>query len=139
MRAHREHEGDILAFLPGQADIQRCEELLIANLADTQTQVYPLYGNLSPERQRKAIAPSLQGERKIVLATPIAETSLTIEGVRIVIDSGFAVSWCTMSGQGSVILRLCASVKTWPSSEEDEQAEWQKESATDYGQRPQNT
>ncbi len=89
MRAHREHEGDILAFLPGQADIQRCEELLIANLADTQTQVYPLYGNLSPERQRKAIAPSLQGERKIVLATPIAETSLTIEGVRIVIDSGF--------------------------------------------------
>lgn len=89
MRAHREHEGDILAFLPGQADIQRCEELLIANLAGTQTQVYPLYGNLSPERQRKTIAPSLQGERKIVLATPIAETSLTIEGVRIVIDSGF--------------------------------------------------
>lgn len=89
MRTHREHEGDILAFLPGQADIQRCEELLIANLADTQTQVYPLYGNLSPERQRKTIAPSLQGERKIVLATPIAETSLTIEGVRIVIDSGF--------------------------------------------------
>ena len=89
MRAHREHEGDILAFLPGQADIQRCEELLIATLAGTQTQVYPLYGNLSPERQRKTIAPSLQGERKIVLATPIAETSLTIEGVRIVIDSGF--------------------------------------------------
>lgn len=89
MRAHREHEGDILAFLPGQADIQRCEQLLIATLAGTQTQVYPLYGNLSPERQRKTIAPSLQGERKIVLATPIAETSLTIEGVRIVIDSGF--------------------------------------------------
>ena len=78
MRAHHEHERDILAFLPGQADIQRCEELLIATLASTQTQVYPLYGNLSPERQRKTIAPSLQGERKIVLATPIAETSLTI-------------------------------------------------------------
>ena len=88
MRAHREHEGDILAFLPGQADIQRCEELLTATLAGTQTQVYPLYGNLSPEKQRKAIAPSRQGERKIVLATPIAETSLTIEGVRIVVDSG---------------------------------------------------
>lgn len=88
MRAHREHEGDILAFLPGQADIQRCEELLTATLAGTQTQVYPLYGNLPPEKQRKAIAPSLQGERKIVLATPIAETSLTIEGVRIVVDSG---------------------------------------------------
>ena len=88
MRAHREHEGDILAFLPGQADIQRCEELLTATLAGTQTQVYPLYGNLPPERQRQAIAPSRQGERKIVLATPIAETSLTIEGVRIVVDSG---------------------------------------------------
>ena len=89
MRAHREHEGDILAFLPGQTDIQRCEELLADSLADTSTSVYPLYGNLSPEKQRQAIAPSRQGKRKIVLATPIAETSLTIEGVRIVVDSGF--------------------------------------------------
>ena len=52
------------------------------------TTIYPLYGNLSPEKQRSAIAPSQEGRRKIVLATPIAETSLTIEGVRIVIDSG---------------------------------------------------
>jgi len=52
------------------------------------TTVYPLYGNLSPEKQRSAIAPSQEGSRKIVLATPIAETSLTIEGVRIVVDSG---------------------------------------------------
>ena len=52
------------------------------------TTVYPLYGNLSPEKQRSAIAPSQEGRRKIVLATPIAETSLTIEGVRIVVDSG---------------------------------------------------
>lgn len=89
MRAHREHEGDILAFLPGQTDIQRCEELLADSLADTSTSVYPLYGNLSPEKQQQAIAPSRQGKRKIVLATPIAETSLTIEGVRIVVDSGF--------------------------------------------------
>lgn len=88
MQAHRDHEGDILAFLPGQADILRCEELLANSLAGTSTQIFPLYGNLSPEKQRQAIAPSRHGERKIVLATPIAETSLTIEGVRIVVDSG---------------------------------------------------
>lgn len=88
MRAHRDHEGDILAFLPGQADILRCEELLANSLAGTPTQIFPLYGNLSPEKQCQAIAPSRHGERKIVLATPIAETSLTIEGVRIVVDSG---------------------------------------------------
>lgn len=85
-KAHREHEGDILAFLPGQGEIQRCLEILGDSLAPTT--VYPLYGNLSPEMQRKAIAPSKEGERKVVLATPIAETSLTIEGVRIVIDFG---------------------------------------------------
>nr|WP_295350043.1 ATP-dependent helicase HrpB [uncultured Prevotella sp.] len=88
MRAHRDQEGDNLAFLPGQADILRCEELLANSLAGTSTQIYPLYGNFPPEKQRQAIAPSRHGERKIVLATPIAETSLTIEGVRIVVDSG---------------------------------------------------
>lgn len=88
MQAHRDHEGDILAFLPGQADILRCEELLANSLAGTSTHIFPLYGNLPPEKQRQAIAPSHHGERKIVLATPIAETSLTIEGVRIVVDSG---------------------------------------------------
>ena len=85
-RAHREHGGDILAFLPGQGEIERCAELLGDSLSPTA--VLPLYGNLSPALQRKAIAPSGEGERKVVLATPIAETSLTIEGVRIVIDSG---------------------------------------------------
>ena len=85
--AHREHEGDILAFLPGQYEIQKCEELLAHSLEPSH--IYPLYGNLPPEQQRKTIAPSAEGERKIVLATPIAETSLTIEGVKIVIDSGF--------------------------------------------------
>ncbi len=85
-RAHREHDGDILAFLPGQGEIERCAELLGDSLFPTT--VYPLYGNLPPTLQRKAIASSLPGERKVVLATPIAETSLTIEGVRIVIDSG---------------------------------------------------
>ena len=86
-RAHREHEGDILAFLPGEGEIRRCAELL-EGLADG-TAVYPLYGLLPPEQQRAAIAPSPAGCRKIVLATPIAETSLTIEGVRVVVDGGF--------------------------------------------------
>ena len=97
-KAHHDHQGDILAFLPGQGEILKCEKLLNAMIdkagessADNMwaaTTIYPLYGNLSPEKQRSAIAPSQEGRRKIVLATPIAETSLTIEGVRIVIDSG---------------------------------------------------
>jgi len=85
-KAHSEFSGDILAFLPGEWEIRRCAEMLSAGLGDTS--VLPLYGFLSPAEQRRAIAPSLPGERKIVLATPIAETSLTIEGVRVVVDSG---------------------------------------------------
>ena len=129
MEAYRKHEGDILVFLPGQAEIERCIELLsnsqhltisggaLVSSAPTTSQlittttphhlttsggalvssapttphhltIHPLYGNLSPENQRRAIAPSAPGERKIVIATPIAETSITIEGVRVVIDSG---------------------------------------------------
>ena len=86
-RAHREHEGDILAFLPGQADIMRCAERLSDSLAPTS--ICPLYGNLPVDRQQAVLAPSPEGQRKVVLATPIAETSITIEGVRIVIDSGY--------------------------------------------------
>ena len=84
--AHNSTEGDILAFLPGQGEIMRCMEILGDALAPTT--VYPLYGNMATNLQRAAIAPSRDGERKIVLATPIAETSITIEGVRTVIDSG---------------------------------------------------
>ena len=84
--AHRQHEGDILAFLPGEADIRRCADLLGDSLGNTE--VHPLYGMLAQEAQRKAIMPSPDGNRKVVLATPVAETSLTIENVRIVIDSG---------------------------------------------------
>lgn len=86
-RAHREHEGDVLAFLPGQGDIMQCAHLLGDSLSPTV--VYPLYGNLSAEHQRCAIASSREGGRKVVLATPIAETSITIEGVRLVVDSGY--------------------------------------------------
>lgn len=87
MKAHREHKGDILAFLPGQAEIMKCSEILGDSLGSTS--IFPLYGMLTPQQQRRAIMPSHEGERKLVLATSIAETSLTIEGVRVVVDSGF--------------------------------------------------
>lgn len=85
-QAHQSHEGDILAFLPGEAEIRRCAELLGTALGSTR--IFPLYGMLPPKEQQQAIAPSKAGERKVVLATSIAETSLTIEGVRVVVDSG---------------------------------------------------
>lgn len=84
--AHRKEEGDILAFLPGEAEIRRCAELLGEALGETH--ICPLYGMLSNAQQKAAIAPSPPGERKVVLATPIAETSLTIEGVRVIVDGG---------------------------------------------------
>ncbi|MBR0501049.1 MAG: ATP-dependent helicase HrpB [Bacteroidales bacterium] len=86
LTAHRECGGDILVFLPGEAEIRRCADMLEGRLG--MTRLCPLYGMLSIEEQRRAIAPSAPGERKVVLATPIAETSLTIEGVRVVVDSG---------------------------------------------------
>ena len=86
-RALIEKDGDILVFLPGQGEIRRCEEILNKQLKNGV--VYPLYGQLSFADQQAAILPHPQGRRKIVLATSIAETSLTIEGIRIVIDSGF--------------------------------------------------
>lgn len=86
IKAHNQHEGDILVFLPGQAEIQLCQEMLGDSLSPTH--ICPLYGLMQQQQQRYAIAPSKEGERKVVLATPIAETSLTIQGVRIVIDSG---------------------------------------------------
>ena len=90
--AFREHAGDVLAFLPGEREIRRCAELLEglgASSEDISTRICPLYGMLSNAEQRLAIAPSPAGSRKVVLATPIAETSLTIEGVRVVVDGGF--------------------------------------------------
>lgn len=86
-QAHRELEGDILAFLPGEAEIRRCAAALEGLASDTQ--IRPLYGRLTLDEQRRAIAPSPAGSRKIVLATPVAETSLTIEGVRVVVDAGY--------------------------------------------------
>lgn len=87
LMACREEEGDILAFLPGEGEIRRCMDLLSESLG-SGISVHPLYGMLPFARQLEAMAPSRDGCRKVVLATPVAETSLTIEGVRIIIDSG---------------------------------------------------
>ena len=84
-------EGDILVFLPGQAEIARVESGLEAmDPRFGPVDVLPLYSNLSFEEQDRAIAPSPDGRRKVVLATNIAETSLTIEGVRVIVDAGLS-------------------------------------------------
>jgi ATP-dependent helicase HrpB len=80
--------GSILVFLPGQGEIRRLAEILEARVRSPQVDIAPLYGALDSRGQDLAIAPAAEGRRKIVLATSIAETSLTIEGVRVVIDSG---------------------------------------------------
>lgn len=86
-RVCREHEGDILAFFPGEGEIRRCAGIMEGKM-DPGTDIFPLYGQMSLQEQRRAIEPAVPGRRKIVLATSIAETSLTIEGVRCVVDSG---------------------------------------------------
>lgn len=86
-----EHDtGDLLVFLPGEGEIRRVEALLKESDAmnSASVRIAPLYGNLPQEAQDLAIAPSKPGERKVVLATAIAESSLTVEGVRVVIDAG---------------------------------------------------
>lgn len=87
MRAMSEHEGDALVFLPGEGEIKKCEEILRAQ--NSEFSIHPLYGQLPPQEQFLAIMPNKFGKRKIVLATSIAETSLTIEGIKIVVDTGF--------------------------------------------------
>jgi ATP-dependent helicase HrpB len=77
------HEGDVLAFLPGWGEIRRVQERLSGLAAD----VLPLHGDLPPAEQDRALSPGPR--RRVVLSTPIAETSLTVPGVRIVVDSGF--------------------------------------------------
>lgn len=86
-RAVRETDGSILAFLPGAGEIRRTAERL-SHLNDVL--VAPLFGALSPQDQDAAIRPCVEGHRKVVLATDIAESALTIEGVSVVVDSGYA-------------------------------------------------
>jgi len=89
VRALREQPGDILAFLPGAFEIRLTAELLRGALAPEGVLVHPLYGDLNLAAQGAAIEPDPQGRRRVILATPIAETSLTIEGISTVVDSGF--------------------------------------------------
>jgi ATP-dependent helicase HrpB len=89
VRAMRANAGSLLAFLPGAAEIRRTAALLDGRL-DPATDVVTLYGALAGDEQARAIEPTRSGRRKIVLATSIAETSITIEGVRMVVDSGLA-------------------------------------------------
>ena len=82
--------GSALVFLPGVREIERTAEALRGSISDPDVDVRPLYGAMSPADQDAAISPAPAGRRKVVLATSIAETSLTIEGVRIVVDAGLA-------------------------------------------------
>lgn len=86
-----QESGSVLAFLPGVGEIKRLAQALAARFtaADTNIKICPLYGQLPIEQQQQAINPAPVGQRKVVLATNIAETSLTIEGIRLVVDSGF--------------------------------------------------
>jgi ATP-dependent helicase HrpB len=89
-KAVEEHEGDVLVFLPGAAEIRRVGDALAGSWPQGGPRVIGLHGSMPAGDQDFAIAPSAPGERKVVLATSIAETSLTIEGVRVVVDSGMA-------------------------------------------------
>jgi ATP-dependent helicase HrpB len=84
----RHREGDVLVFLPGSGEIRRTANEFRKLGLPANVRMAPLYGALSPQEQDEAVAPSRVGERKVVLSTSIAETSLTVEGVRIVIDAG---------------------------------------------------
>lgn len=90
LRAIESEDGSVLAFLPGAAEIRRTADQLKERIRDSTIDIVPLYGALDSDVQDRAISPAPKGSRKIVLATSIAETSLTIEGVRIVVDSGLA-------------------------------------------------
>jgi ATP-dependent helicase HrpB len=87
-RALKEQRGDVLVFLPGAGEIARVQEILESE--NEGVEVFPLYGDLSFARQREAILPNSSDVRKVVLSTSIAETSLTIEGITTVVDSGLS-------------------------------------------------
>ncbi|MCC6921282.1 MAG: ATP-dependent helicase HrpB [Alphaproteobacteria bacterium] len=89
-RALREGDGSVLVFLPGEGEIRAAETRLADGALPPGTSVVPLYGNLPFEAQMRAVAPPVGGERRVVLATAIAETSLTIPDIRAVVDSGLS-------------------------------------------------
>jgi ATP-dependent helicase HrpB len=93
-RALHEQHGDVLVFLPGAREIRQLQSWLNAAQLPAGVQVLPLFGDLASEQQDAALAPAVRGVRKVVLATNIAETSLTIPGVRVVVDSGLVRRAC---------------------------------------------
>lgn len=90
LRALDAEDGSILAFLPGAGEIRRTETLLQERVRDPKVDIVPLFGAMEAADQDRAVEPAAPGRRKVVLATSIAETSLTIEGVRVVVDCGLA-------------------------------------------------
>jgi ATP-dependent helicase HrpB len=85
----KERKGSLLAFLPGQGEIMKLQEFLSSRLDLNQFSICPLYGSLPPKVQDKAIAAATDGKRKVVLSTNVAESSLTIDGITMVVDSGY--------------------------------------------------
>jgi ATP-dependent helicase HrpB len=90
LKAIRETTGSLLVFLPGEGEIRSLADQLAAEHLPPQVHIAPLYAALPHHEQDRAVAPARMNERKIVLATSIAESSLTIEGVEVVIDTGLA-------------------------------------------------
>jgi ATP-dependent helicase HrpB len=107
LTAWREEQGDILAFLPGVGEIERVRERLAEKLP--QVPILPLHGQVEPQDQRAAIRRDPQGRRRIVLATAIAETSLTLDGVSVVVDSGLSRRASSTAGGGTHLVTRRAS------------------------------
>ncbi len=104
-RALAETPGDVLVFLPGMREIRRAEQALRQRLDTGRVAVLPLHGDLPPAAQQAALAPSASGQRKVVLASAVAETSLTIPGITAVVDSGLARRsvWSPRTGMGRLV------------------------------------
>ncbi|MGE5429867.1 MAG: ATP-dependent helicase HrpB [Syntrophomonadaceae bacterium] len=90
LNALKKEDGDILVFLPGKKEIKRTGELLIDRFRGSDVLLHELYGEASREEQEASLRPAPMGKRKVILSTSIAETSLTIDGVRIVVDAGLS-------------------------------------------------
>ncbi len=136
LRAFGQEGGSILAFLPGQGEILRVEERLRARLAPEAALIAPLYGALDMAAQDRAVRPAPDGRRKIVLATSIAETSLTIQGVRVVVDSGLARVPVYEPDVGITRLRRCGPRAPLSTSAGAAPAAPNRASATGSGRRP---
>ena len=100
--ALNQEQGSMLVFLPGAGEIRQVQSLLQERMDDNAVDILPMYGDMSLVQQRQAIKPAETGRRKVVLATNIAETSLTIEGIRIVVDSGLTRRAVYDPGTGTI-------------------------------------